>query len=85
MAVAAVRSGKWSVTVVEKGSEICENVRSWSHVKLFSPWSLNMSPAGISCLEEAGKPVPTCVPVAEATPADFPSGGDLLEQVHGWF
>ena len=34
MAVAAVRSGKWDVTVVEQGGEICENVRSWSHVKV---------------------------------------------------
>ena len=31
--------------LLEKGSEIAENIKSWEHVRLFSPWLYNVDNA----------------------------------------
>lgn len=70
MAVAAVCSG-WHVRLVERG-EVAANVKRWAHVRLFSAWELNYSPAGCQVLEELGLPRP---------PADaFPTGEEFVKQ-----
>uniref|UniRef100_A0A7S2STI1 FAD/NAD(P)-binding domain-containing protein n=1 Tax=Rhizochromulina marina TaxID=1034831 RepID=A0A7S2STI1_9STRA len=67
MALEAVHSGKFDVTVVETGSQVAANVRSWGHVRFFSPWELNMSALGAKTL---GK-VPD--------PAAYPTGLEFVE------
>ena len=34
----------WPVTLVEAGPAVGEHVRQWGHVRLFTPWSMNVSP-----------------------------------------
>lgn len=43
----------FEVNIYERG-QIGQSVRDWGHVQLFSPWSLNMSPLGISALNDQG-------------------------------
>ena len=57
MAVAAVRSGR-RVTLIERGPELCWNLRSWGHVELFSPASMNMSSLGKEILRETSTDIP---------------------------
>ena len=42
----------FDVTVLEQG-RVAENIRSWGHVRLFSPFSMNSSPWGRAALTEA--------------------------------
>jgi len=42
------------VRVLEAGHEAAAGVRSWGHVRLFSPWSELTSPAGVGLLEPTG-------------------------------
>merc|ERR1712079_662561 len=69
MAVAAVRSGL-EVTLIERGQSVGSSVMSWGHVKLFSPNTLNNSPAGLAVLEELGLPHPP--------PGEFPTGAEYV-------
>lgn len=59
------------VTVYEQG-EVAQAVRSWRHVRMFSPWSYNVTPLGLSRLALQGLPSP---PSHEA-----PTGGELWSQ-----
>jgi thioredoxin reductase len=53
--VRAVAEG-WDATLFERGS-IGENVRAWGHVRMFSPWSMNLTPgASIPGLDPAALP-----------------------------
>jgi Pyridine nucleotide-disulphide oxidoreductase len=52
------------VSVFEKG-KIAENLQSWGHVTLFSPWRMNHTPLGRRVLEQSG-------------PAGLPHPEDLL-------
>lgn len=70
-AARAVAAGH-AVTVIESGLDVAESVRSWGHVTLFSPWSLNTSDAGHALLEPTGWRVPD----ADA----FPTGHELVSQ-----
>lgn len=36
----------WSFCVYESADRVGANVRAWGHVRLFTPWSMNVSPAG---------------------------------------
>ncbi|GMI41697.1 hypothetical protein TrCOL_g4530 [Triparma columacea] len=38
---------KYEITIVERSTNFAGNVREWGHVRLFSPWSLNVSPLGL--------------------------------------
>jgi len=80
MAVAAVQSKKWDVTIVEKGSELCSNVVAWQHVMLFSAWKLNISEAGREALASVGSIIPECKDLGEEDQADYPTGKDFLDQ-----
>jgi cation diffusion facilitator CzcD-associated flavoprotein CzcO len=65
----------WSFTVYEAADRQAGNVRSWGHVRLFSPWSLDASPRMREALAaNGGSPVPeddeTC-----------PTGRELAESV----
>ncbi len=64
----------FTFTIFESGQDVGENVRAWAHVRLFSPWSINVS----SRMRDA---------VREATGATLPdgpgcpSGQDLYEKL----
>ncbi|SCL14999.1 Pyridine nucleotide-disulphide oxidoreductase [Micromonospora nigra] len=67
-ALAAADAG-WPFTVYESGSGVGGNVRRWGHVRLFTPWSMNVSEPMARHLTAAGHPVPddadTCPTGAE--------------------
>lgn len=62
-----------SVVVLEAGDAPGWGVRSWSHVRLFSPWSEVVSPAAASLLSEHGwrHPEPTAYPTGAAWVRDY--------------
>lgn len=69
-ALSAAQRGH-DVHVYERG-EIAAHVRRWSHVTLFSPWSMNRSARGEAALRESG---------VELDPDDlFPTGADYIER-----
>jgi hypothetical protein len=72
MAVAALKSDgdAWSVTVIERGEKVAQNVREWGHVSLFSAWELNTTEHGRGILAEKGQ--------ALADPKSFPTGNELV-------
>jgi NADPH-dependent 2,4-dienoyl-CoA reductase/sulfur reductase-like enzyme len=41
-ALAAHERG-WSFTVYEAATSVAANVREWGHVRLFTPWDMNVS------------------------------------------
>lgn len=55
-ALAARRRG-YEVLVLEAG-QIADSVRRWGHARMFSPFSMNASEAGIALLGELGLPAP---------------------------
>lgn len=60
-------------TLYEASGSIAANVRDWRHVRLFSPWDLNVSPRVRDRLGRAGLEPPE----GDACP----TGGELLEKV----
>ena len=60
------------VKVYEAGREAGANIRSWSHVSLFSPWEFNISPAARALLAKSGWEEPD----AQA----YPTGGELVDR-----
>jgi hypothetical protein len=73
-ALAAADRG-WPFTVYEAGDLPAAHVRRWSHVRLFSPWSMNASPRMRRRLSEVGTPAPDG--------DDCPTGGELVDRVLG--
>ena len=67
-AVSLVKCG-FAVTIVEKGTSVASNVRSWGHVRLFSNNTLNLSRWGRTALVDMGQQVPN--------DDDHPSGAEL--------
>ncbi|MEL3891672.1 FAD-dependent oxidoreductase [Ferrovibrio sp. MS7] len=58
------------VRVYEAGAEVASHIRSWGHVRLFSPWSYNIDKAACTLLEQAGWRAP---------PANrHPTGAELV-------
>jgi hypothetical protein len=57
-ALAALDHG-YSFTLYEASEQIAAHVREWGHVRLFSPWGLNISPRMRRHLEEAGRELPS--------------------------
>lgn len=45
-------------TLYEAAPEVAGHVRSWGHVNLFTPWSMNVSQRMRAALDAAGLPVP---------------------------
>ncbi len=58
--------------VLEAGEAVGASVRSWGHVRLFSPWQYNIDPVAGTFLEQRGWRAPD----AET----FPTGAELVEQ-----
>lgn len=50
--------GGFPFTVYEAGVELAANVRSWGHVRMFTPWSMNFSPRMTAALERASRTLP---------------------------
>ena len=48
-ALAAVQRG-WDVTVYEQAPHVAGHVRDWGHVRLFTPWSMDVSPRAAEAL-----------------------------------
>lgn len=71
-ALAAVDAG-YPFTLFEAAPEVAGNIRSWEHVRLFSPWDLDLSPRMARQLEALG----LTVPVGD----DCPTGGELVDRV----
>lgn len=60
------------VKVLEAGSSVADHVRSWGHIRLFSPWSYNIDKAARALLEKAGWEAPKR--------SVHPTGFELYEQ-----
>jgi hypothetical protein len=54
--LAAKRRG-YQAAIYERG-EIADSVRRWGHVRMFSPFSMNVSPAGVRLLRDEGHLLP---------------------------
>ncbi|MEM1180668.1 MAG: FAD-dependent oxidoreductase [Acidobacteriota bacterium] len=73
-ALATAQHG-YNFTLYEAGEHVAGHVQGWRHVRLFTPWSMNVSERMRGALEEAGRDVPD--------DESCPTGGDLIEQVYG--
>jgi thioredoxin reductase len=62
----------FDVTVLEAGA-VGANVAQWGHIKMFSPWSMNVSPLGVDLLKKPGR-----APFDD--PDAFPLGRELVAQ-----
>ena len=71
-ALAAHEKG-YTFTLYEEGDEVASYVRSWGHVRLFSPWDLDVSPRARKLLTEMGHEVPEG--------PDCPTGSELADLV----
>jgi thioredoxin reductase len=61
-------------TLYEAGDEPAANVADWGHVRLFTPWSMSVSPRQREHLRRAGADVP-------ASATECPTGAELRERV----
>jgi hypothetical protein len=61
-------------TVYEAGARVAANLRRWGHVRLFTPWELNVSPRMRRHLGAAGG-------LAAPSGAGCPTGSELAEQL----
>jgi hypothetical protein len=77
-ALAATEAGL-PFTLYEGASEVAGNVRSWGHVQLFTPWSMNVSERARRTLEAAGHSVPDWDDTAGKDA--YPTGAELVERV----
>jgi hypothetical protein len=66
-ALAAAEAG-WPFTLYEAAPTVAGNVRAWGHVRLFTPWEMNVSPRMRRHLEAPGGP-------------ECPTGNDLAERL----
>lgn len=71
-ALAAAEAG-WAFTVFEASDDVAGNVRSWGHVQLFTPWSMNVSPRVRRRLGKLGQEPPDG--------DECPTGDELVERV----
>jgi hypothetical protein len=71
-ALAAVDAG-FPFIVYEAASEVAGNVRAWGHVRLFTPWDLDVSPRMRRHLAAAGTPTPAG--------AECPTGRELADEL----
>jgi hypothetical protein len=65
-ALAAAERG-WDFTVYEAGDRVAGNVRDWGHVRLFTPWDMNVSERMRAVLPDTpvGRGLPTGTELAE--------------------
>ncbi|MGR8009498.1 hypothetical protein [Streptomyces hypolithicus] len=69
-AALACADAGWPFTVYEAGNTVAAHVRAWRHVRLFTPWKLNISHRMRTHLTQAGHPLPAH--------ADCPTGAELV-------
>jgi Pyridine nucleotide-disulphide oxidoreductase len=58
--------------VLEAGAAVGASIAEWRHVRLFSPWRVNLDPASLRLLTAAGWRPPD--------PDELPTGADLLDR-----
>jgi cation diffusion facilitator CzcD-associated flavoprotein CzcO len=75
-ALAAVDAGM-PFTLYDAGQEPAANVRAWGHVRLFTPWRMNLSPRMRRHLEAAGE-----APPGDLEDGSCPTGGELAELLY---
>lgn len=61
-----------SFIVLEKGTDVAENIKSWQHVRLFSPWQYNVDKAAKELLQKNGWKMPQ--------EDQLPTGQEIREQ-----
>ncbi len=72
-ALACLDNG-WPCTVYESAASVAANVDAWSHIRLFTPWSMNVSTRMDAHLRAAG--------VQPPGPAEHcPTGAEFVEQL----
>jgi len=71
-AALALGEAGYPFTLYESRDQVAGGMRSWGHVRLFSPWSLNVSPRMRRHLKAGGHAVPTSA-------TDFPTGHELAQ------
>lgn len=71
-ALAAAELG-WTWALYEAAERPAANVRDWGHVRLFTPWLLDVSPRMARHLEAAGVPIPR--------EDSCPTGDELCERL----
>ncbi|MGH3933704.1 MAG: FAD-dependent oxidoreductase [Pseudonocardiaceae bacterium] len=72
-ALACLDNG-WPCTVYESAASVAANVDAWSHIRLFTPWSMNVSTRMDARLRAAG--------LAPPGPAEHcPTGAEFAEQL----
>lgn len=74
-ALAAAQHGL-PFTLYEAAPHVAGHVRSWGHVSLFTPWSMNVSPRMRAALESAGVAVPDGAPGESC-----PTGDELADRL----
>jgi NADPH-dependent 2,4-dienoyl-CoA reductase/sulfur reductase-like enzyme len=67
-ALAAAERG-WEFTVYEAGRSVGANLRDWGHVRLFTPWDMNVSPRARRALPDA------------PNGSDLPAGAELAARL----
>jgi len=68
-ALAAADAG-FPFTIYEAAPEVAGNVRAWGHVRLFTPWDLNVSPR-----------MRRHLPDAPSSATECPTGNELVEKL----
>ena len=76
-ALAAVERG-WGVTVYEAGPQVAAHVRAWGHVRMFTPWELDVSPRAAQAV---GVPAGGDCPTGEEYAAHLDRVAALLPDV----
>jgi hypothetical protein len=71
-ALAAAEAGS-PFTVYEAAPAVAGNIRAWGHVRLFTPWEMNVSPRMRRHLEAAGREIPGGT--------ECPTGRELAEKL----
>lgn len=72
-AALAAAGQEYPFTLYEAAPEMAGHVRAWGHVRLFTPWSMNVSPRARAALAAAGQEAPDG--------GDSPSGAELVERL----
>ena len=73
-ALAATEAGR-DFLLFEAGATVAGQIERWRHVRLFTPWSMNVSPRMREALTAIGQPPPD--------DDRCPTGGDLIDHVLG--
>lgn len=72
-ALAAAERG-WPFTVYERADTVAGHVRQWGHVRVFTPWDMNVSDRMRAALEREGAEIPAG--------GDLPTGSELAQRLY---